>query len=120
MINNFRIKMLINMNFFVVENIDLIIIIRKRHIDNCYVTFEFTITFSLKAFIKQNVIFEKSILISIRFYIIIFIKRVKLFLEDYMFEFISECFIILFIVIINSSFHAILIRNDFEQIIRLF
>lgn len=44
--------MLININVFIIKNVDLIIAIRKKYIDNCYITFEFTITFSSKTFIK--------------------------------------------------------------------
>ena len=58
--------------------------------------------------------FEKSILILTHFYMIKFIKRVKLFSENYMFEFVNECFIFLFAIIIKFSFYVILIRNDFE------
>ena len=44
--------MLIDINVFIIEDIDLIIAIRKEYINNCYITFEFTITFSSRAFIK--------------------------------------------------------------------
>ena len=119
-INSFRIKMLINMNVLAVEDIDLIIIMRKRHIDNCYIIFEFTITSSSRSFIKQNVMLEKSISISTRFHITMPIEHVKLFFKNYIFESINECPIVLFAAMINFSFYAILIRNDFEQAIQLF
>ena len=106
--------MLININIFIIKNIDLIIIIRKKHINNCYIIFKLTITFLLKTFIKQNVILEKSILILIYFYIIMLIEHVNLFFKDYILKFINEYFVILFTIIINSSFHVILIRNDFK------
>ena len=106
--------MLVDINVFVIENVDLIIIIRKKHIDNCRITFKFTITFSLRTFIKQNVIFEKLISILIYFHMIVFIEYINLSFENYIFEFISECSIILFIVIIDFSFHAVLIYNDFK------
>ena len=113
-INNLRVKMLIDINVLAIEDIDLIIIMRKRHIDNCQITFELTITSFLRSFIKQNVMFKKSILILIRFHMIMLIKHVKLFLKNYIFESINGYSIVLFIIIINSSFHVILIRNDFK------
>ena len=44
--------MLIDINVFIIKNIDLIIVIRKKHINNYYITFEFTITSLSKTFIK--------------------------------------------------------------------
>ena len=114
MINNFRIKMLIDINVFVIKDINLIIVIRKSYIDNYYITFKFTIIFSSKLFIKLNVILKKLILISTHFYITIFIKRVKLFSKNYIFKFANECFIALFVIIINSLFYKILTHNDFK------
>ena len=109
--------MLININVFIIENVDLIIIIRKKHIDNYRITFKFTITLLLKTFIKQNVMFEKSISILTHFYIIMFIKYINLLFENYMLELINEYLVILFAIIINSLFHAILTSNDFKQAI---
>ena len=37
-----------------------------------------------------------------------------------MYELTEDYSIILFIIIINSSFYAILIRNDFDRLIQLF
>ena len=118
-INNLRAKMLIDINVLVVEDIDLIIIMRKKHIDNCHITFEFTITLFLKSFIKQNVMLEKSISISTHSHMTMLIEHVKLFFKDYMFEFVNGCFITLFVIMINFSFYAILTYNDFKQIIQL-
>ena len=36
-----------------------------------------------------------------------------------MFESVIRCFIVLFVVVINSSFYVILIRNDSDQLIHL-
>ena len=106
--------MLIDINIFIIENVNLIIIIYKKHINNYRITFELIITFLLKTFIKQSVIFKKVILILIRFYIIMFIEHVKLFLKNYIFKFINEYLIALFIIVINFLFHVILICNDFK------
>ena len=62
-------------------------------------------------------ILEKLILILINFYITMLIEHVNLFFENYIFEFINEYSIVLFAIIINFSFHVILIRNDFEKAI---
>lgn len=48
-----------------------------------------------------------------------FIKHVNLFFKNYMFKFVNEYFVTLFIIIINFLFYAILIYNDFKQIIYL-
>ena len=48
------------------------------------------------------------------------IEHVNLFFKNYMFKFINECLVILFIIIINFLFHAILTRNDFKETIQLF
>ena len=42
------------------------------------------------------------------------IEHVKLFSKIYMFEFINECLIVLFVVMIDFLFHAILTHNDFK------
>ena len=118
-INSLRAKMLIDINILIIKDIDLIIVIRKRHIDNCRITFELIITFSLKTFIKQSVMFEKSILILIYSHMTMLIEYVNLFFKNYIFKFINECSVALFIIVINSSFHAILIRNDFKKTIQL-
>ena len=52
MINNYRTKMLISINILIIKDIDLIIFTRTRHINNCYITFEFTIAPLLRLFIK--------------------------------------------------------------------
>ena len=52
MINNFKIKMLININIFICEDIDLIIFTRINYINNCYILFSLNVTLSIKSFIK--------------------------------------------------------------------
>ena len=44
--------MLININIFIYENIDLIISTRIDYIDNCYILFNLNIILSIRSFIK--------------------------------------------------------------------
>ena len=51
-IDDLRIKIFIDINIFICENIDLIIFTRIDYIDNCYFLFDFNITSSVRFFIK--------------------------------------------------------------------
>lgn len=44
----------------------------------------------------------------------ILIKNIDLFIENFLFELIKNCFIALFVIMINFSFHVVLTRNDFD------
>ena len=57
--------------------------------------------------------FKKLITILIYSYIIILIKYISLSINNnYIYKFTEDCPVILFIIIINSFFYIILIRND--------
>ena len=119
-INNLRVKMLIKINIFIFKDIDFVISTRTNYIDSYNTTFKLIITSSIKPFIKQNVIFEKSISILARFYLVILIENIVLSIDnDFLFEPIKDYSIALFIAIIDSLFYAVLIRNDFDYIIYL-
>ena len=105
-----KIKIFININILTCENINLIIFIRIDYIDNYFISFNFNIILFTRFFIKQEIIFQNFIFIFIYLYIIILIEYIILSLEDnFLFEFFKNNFVILFIVIINSLFHIILI-----------
>ena len=52
MINNLKIKMLINMNIFTFKDIDFIIFTRINYINNYDIIFSFTIISLIRFFIK--------------------------------------------------------------------
>ena len=110
--------MFIEINILTFKDIDLIIFIRINYIESCKIIFILLITFLIKPLIKQLIIFEKLIIISIYSYIAVPIKRILLFINN---NFISELIenypVILFIIIINSFFYIILIRNNFDRLI---
>lgn len=54
-------------------------------------------------------------------YIIISIEHISLFAENnFMFKFTINLFIVLFVIIINFSFHVVLAYNDSKKSINLF
>ena len=52
MINNLKVKMLININIFIFENIDLNILKRIDRIDNYYISFNFNVISFIRSFVK--------------------------------------------------------------------
>ena len=107
--------MLIDINIFDIKNIDFVIFARIDYIDNCNITFKFIVISLSRFFIKQKIKLQTSIFISARLYIIISIEQIILPIEnDFLFEFIKNCSITLFVFVINFSFHVILTRNDFN------
>ena len=51
-INNFKVKMLIDINVFIYKNIDLIIFTRIDYINNYCILFNFNVILSIRFFIK--------------------------------------------------------------------
>ena len=103
------------MNIFIFEDIDLIIFIRIGYIDSCKITFILLIISLIKPLIKQLIIFKKLIIILIYFYMIVLTKYILLFIGDnFIYELIEGYPVILFIIVVNSFFYVILIRNDFD------
>ena len=118
MVDNLKTKILININILIFKNLDLIIFIYINYIENYYIIFNLTIA-SSKLFIKREIRFKKEIAILIYSYITIFIEDIKLLFDNYIFKFIDEYPVILFFVIINNLFHAVLARNNFKYLILL-
>ena len=64
--------------------------------------------------------FKKSIIILTYTHITISIKHISLFAKDnFIFKFIINYFIVLFVIIINSLFHVVLTYNDLKKSINL-
>ena len=55
---------------------------------------------------------KKFILIPTKFYITILIKYNELLSNNYIFKLVSEYLVVLFTILINLSFYAVLIYND--------
>ena len=90
------------------------IFIRVGYINSYKITFILLIIF-LRPLIKQLVIFKELIIISLLSYIAVLIKRILLFIENnFIYEFIENCSVILFIIIVNSFFYIILIYTAFD------
>ena len=51
-VDNLKIKILIDINIFNIENIDFVIFARIDYIDNCNITFEFIVISLSRFFIK--------------------------------------------------------------------
>ena len=118
-VNDLRAKMLVGMDILATEDIDLIISTRSGYIGSCRTTFDLTIAAPPRSFIKQNVMLEKSISIPARSHMAVPIERVILPPGDYMFEPTHGCSVALFAAVVDSSFHAVLARNDSEQAVLL-
>ena len=118
MVDNLKIKIFININILIFENVDLTIFIYINYIENYYIIFNLIIS-PPRLFIKYKIKLEKLIFVLIYFYIIIFIEDVKLSFDNYIFKFINRYPVALFIIIINTLFHVILIRNNFKYSILL-
>ena len=115
-VNNLRARMLIDMNIFDIENIDFVISARINYIGNCNITFELIVTPLSRSFIKQKIKLQAPIFILTRLYMVVSIEQIILSIEDnFLFEFVKDCSIALFVFVINSSFHVVLIRNDSNQ-----
>ena len=114
-----KVKIFININVLIFENIDLAIFIYINYTKNYRIIFNLIILF-LRLFIKREMRFKKKIIIIIYFYITIFIENIKLFFDDYILKLINKYLVILFIIIVNDLSHFILIRNNFENLILLF
>ena len=112
-VDNLKAKMLIEMNILVSEDIDLIISTRIDYVDSYSTTFELTITSPARLFIKQEILFELLISISARFYLVISVESIVLSIDnDFLFESTKNCSVVLFIVVIDSSFYAMLVCNN--------
>lgn len=118
-VDNLRAKMLIGMDILTPEGIDLIISTRKGHIRSCRTTFELTVTPPTRSFIKQQVMLEEAISVPARSHMAVPVLHEDLPEGDYMFEPADGCPVALFAAVVDSSFHAVLARNDSDQPVHL-
>ena len=117
-VDNLRAKMLIGMDVLAAEDIDLTISTRTGHIGSCRTTFDLTIT-PTRPFIKQDVMLKKPVTIPAKSHFAIPIEGHDLPSGDFMFEPANGCPVALFASLVDSSFHAVLARNDSDQPISL-
>ena len=111
--------MLIEINILDSKNINLIISTRIEHIESCFTVFELNMKSSIRVFIQQSVMLDKSITISAYSQITISIALIKLSFDNYVFKSVDKCSIALFAVVVNLSFYAVLTRNNFDKSIHL-
>ena len=105
--------MLIEMNILIFENIDFIISTRTDYINSYNIIFKLIIVSSIRLFIKQRMILEKAISILAHSHMTVLVSYESLSIDNYMFELV-KCSVALFAAVINASFHAIIVRNDFD------
>lgn len=119
-VDDLRAKMLIDINILTSENIDLIIFTRSNYIESYDTLFSLIVTLLTRLLIKQDVLLNKFITISTYAQLNISVEYISLPDEDnFMFEPIKDCFVTLFAIIVNSSFHIVLARNKLDQSIYL-
>ena len=119
-VDNLRAKMLIGMDILAAEDIDLVISTRTGFIGSCNITFQLTVTPPTRPFIKQEILLGKPTTVPAHAHMAIPVEQVTLPSgEDFMFEPAKNCPVALFASIVDSSFHAILARNDSNRPIHL-
>ena len=119
-VDDLRAKMLIGMDILASEHIDLVISTRTGHIGSCATNFQLTVAPPSRPFVKHDVIVGKSVSIPAHSHMAIPIERIELPAgDDYMFEPANGCPVALFAAVVDSSFHAVLARNDSDKPIDL-
>ena len=107
--------MLIGMNIITPKCIDLVILERTGYINSCWTTFELAIIPPTRPFIKRDVLLGALVYIPVHSNIAVTIDHIDLPAgDDFMFEPITYCPVALFASVVDSSFHAVLVRNDLD------
>ena len=117
-VDNLRAKMLIGMDILASEDVDLLISTRSGHIGTCRTKFELNVT-PPRPFIKRDVVLERHVTIPAKAHLAIPIEHSELPTGDYIFKPANGYPIALFAALVDSSFHAVLARNDSDQPIHL-
>ena len=116
MVDNLRAKMLIRIDILNSKDIDLVISTRTGHVSSYRTTFQLTVAPPPRPFIKHNVIIGKSVSVPAHSYIAVPIEHIKLpARNNFIFKPTKGCPIALFASVVNSSFHAVLVRNDSDK-----
>lgn len=111
--------MLIEINILTPKDIDLIISTRTGYINSYYITFELIIAPPTRSFIKQNVMLKKTISIPAHSRMTVPVFHNDLPNNNYMFKPADEYPVTLFTTVINTSFHAVITRNNTNQPVHL-
>ena len=119
-VDDLRAKMLIGMDILGSEDIDLVISTRTGHIGSCRTTVQLTVVPPPRPLINHDVTVGKSISIPAHSHIAVPIDPLDLPAgNDFLFEPAKGCPVALFASIVDSSFHAVLARNDSDKPIDL-
>ena len=121
-VDNLRAKMLIGMDILGSEDIDLTISSCSGHIGSCQTKFDLIVVPPERPFIKKDVTLKRSISIPARAQLAIPIEIEmgnELPSGDYLFEPANGCPVALFSSLVDSSFHAVLVRNDSDLPVHL-
>ena len=118
-VDNLKAKMLIGMDVLASEDVNLVLSTRAGYIGSCHTKFELIIAPPPRPFVRQDVVLEKSVSIPARSHMVIPIEHGDLPSGDYLFEPANGCPVALFAALVDSSFHAVLARNDLDQPVEL-
>ena len=107
--------MLISIDVITSKYIDLVILERTRYVNSYRTIFELIIVPLTRPFIKRNVLLEAPIYIPAHSNIAVPIDYIDLPAGDnFIFEPTTYYPVVLFVSVVDSSFYAILVRNDLD------
>ena len=119
-VDGLRAKMLIGMDVMTPESVDLVISKEIGYIGSCRTTFELTIAPPARPFLRRDVLLASPIRIPAHANMAVPICHVDLPAgDDFIFEPATDCPIALFASVVDSSFHAVLARNDSDVPVEL-
>ena len=121
-VDGLRAKMLIGMDVMTPEDVDLVISNKTGYIGSCRTNFELTIAPPTRPFLKHDVLLgaDAPTCIPARSNMAIPIEHIDLPAgDDFIFEPAPDCPVALFASLVDSSFHAIIARNDAEHAVEL-
>ena len=111
--------MLISIDIIIPKDVDLVILEKIGYISSYRTTFNLTITPLIRPFLKRNIILGAPISIPVYSNIVILIEYIDLPNRDFIFEPSLDYPIVLFILLIDSTFYTIIVRNNSEYLIYL-
>ena len=114
--------MLIGIDIITPENVDLVILEKIGYIGSYRTTFELTIVPLIRPFLKRDILLgvDTPRYILVRLNIAILIDYINLPAgNDFIFKPAVDCPVILFVLLVNSSFHAVIVRNNSNILVDL-
>ena len=114
-VDGLRAKMLIGMDVMTPEDVDLVISNKTGYLGSCRTTFELMIAPPTRPFLKRDVLLgaDAPTCIPARSNMAIPIEHIELPSgDDFIFEPAADCPVALFASLVDSSFHAVIARND--------